>query len=153
MPATTTTSRQLNNKISGAKTQLKTATGARRHELERYLEHLHDQRDQLPLERRLAELDDRIENLITAIAATFPIAKADTAWRNAQAGKRARRGLPPLRTAKQEARDHAERQLLDLIEAHADEPWAKRADAEIAEAFALRTQLLERAERRLETAA
>lgn len=149
---------ELSNRISGTKTQLKThAGGPREPELRYYLEKLLAARDDLPLEERLAELDTRWTRLVDAAAAGLDAGprsnKLETAKRNAQAGKRRRRGLPPLETVKAETRRHAENAILETIYQHAGQPWADRATAELDEAYDLRGELTRRAEHRAGIAA
>lgn len=65
---------------------------------------------------RLAELDEVYGRILDRATEGFvpSSARIETARRNAQAKKRARKGLPPLMTVRQEARRHAERQLFAL---------------------------------------
>lgn len=138
------TAREISNRLSGNRTQLaRHAGGPREAELLAARAELLRAREELPIRRRLEELDGRWENLIlrAADAYTGRWTAGITAGRNAQAAKRARRGLPPLETVKQEARRYAERQILDLLNDRADEAWAITARAEIDEAETLRSRL------------
>lgn len=138
---TTLTAREISNRISGCRTQLKRhAGGARETELRRYLAQLEQARAEQPLRARLAELDARWNELVDTAATGATISKADTAWRNARRRREARKGRY-LMTAKEEARHYAETTILALIARHADAAWAQRAQAEIDEAHDLRRQL------------
>jgi hypothetical protein len=98
---------------------------------------------------RLAVLEKRMEGLIERVALSYTPDKGITAKRNARAGVRARKGLPPLPTQKQEARAYAERQIMEKARAEAAKgsPEAQRLLAEVEEAARLRTRLQDRAER------
>lgn len=95
------------------------------------------------VERRLSEIDGRYDELVDRIASGFTAtdAKAITAARNAQAGKRARKGLGRLPTVKEEARRLAETQLLRVLSHRCDDPGIRRVQLELDEAALLREEL------------
>ena|SRR5688572_7313032 len=141
--------RSTSNKISGARTQLKRpSTIARAHELEAYLDRLLRRRDDLPLEIRIAELEAPYEETVAAIAAPCGLFKAETASRNAKAGRRRNRGLPPLETVTSELRRDAERTVARILADRRDDPTVDRMARQLEEADQLRAELAARQEAR-----
>lgn len=141
---TTLSNRQLQNRVSGARTQLKRhAGGPRELELRSYLETLQGILERRPIETRLAELDARWERLVDDAATMIKPAdcRLIQSYRNRQAGRLRRRGLPPLETISQETRRVAEDKLLRLIDSNVGAAWAQAARAEIDEASRLRDEL------------
>ena len=90
---------------------------------------------------RLAELDriyDRAIDRMTDRPGDF---KRITAWQNAQAGKRRRKGLPPMTPVSVQLRNYAEDNLLRVCEERPDDPRVQRIVASLDEAAALRKKL------------
>jgi hypothetical protein len=143
------TTREIGNRISGTKTQLKRhAGGPRETELRRYLASLEAARDDAPLKARLDEIDATWNAIVDALAGKPGVYKIEIAYRNGQSTRRARRGLPPLETVGHELRRRAEKELLELLERRAGDTRADRMLAELAEGERIRAELTERAERR-----
>ena len=93
------------------------------------------------LRARLQALDDQWEKLVDTVAGSYTIDKAAVARDNARAAKRARKGLAPLRTQRQEARDQAEASLLRLLDERPDDPALAGMRAALDEAERIRAEL------------
>lgn len=101
--------------------------------------------DEAAMRARLDAIDGRYDAVVDALAQreapSAAFAKRDQAFRNAQAGKRRRKGLPPLRTVRAEVRWHAESVLLKFLEDNRGVPFVERVLAELDEAAGLRESL------------
>lgn len=166
------TYRELSNRISGCRTQLKRqgADGPRRAELERYLERLLNQRADLPLETRLAELEARLAPAIDSVYRYLREAAPTRATSDRRVRREHNAATPswrreigagdyvdtsswkPIRTRTgDQAREHDRQRAEELIYQRAsksDHPTLRAVVDAIDEADAIRAQLLQRAEER-----
>lgn len=97
--------------------------------------------DEARMRARLAELDAAYERAIDRMTDRAGDYKRITAWQNAQAGKRRRKGLPPLTPVSVQLRDYAESRALKVLEDFPDDPRVKRIIADLDEAATLRKTL------------
>jgi hypothetical protein len=97
------------------------------------------------IEARIKATDDKWNEVVDKIKNEVPARKVETAKRNAMAGKRARKGLKPLKTVKQMEQEDAERRAWQLVSTH---PELRHVRDQVAEADALKRLLEDRAEAR-----
>lgn len=147
------TTREIDNRISGVKTQLKRHAGGRREqELRRRLEALEQARDDAPLLAELEKIDAAWETTVQAAADALygrpGDHKVETALRNGQARKRAARGLEALETVANEMRRLAEDDLLDLLRRRQADPRAASIQARLDRGEELRRELERRTDQR-----
>lgn len=97
------------------------------------------------LRTRLAELDGRWNELVERVMARekMPVEaiRLEAAKRNAQAGKRRRKGLPPLPTISDDLRAFAEAKILRLVDDRPGEPVLRVVGQELDEAWTIRQRL------------
>jgi hypothetical protein len=97
---------------------------------------------------RLAEIDQRYEQLVGAMTEMPAATKYLTAKRNADAAKRARRGLPPEPTVSEQARRYAEQKLAKALRENPNHPVGKEVNRLLDEAQRIRAGLAALAEQR-----